>query len=108
MLTHVHKVIHKVVGTFARVLRGREKWRLPLPHAELARQDSVKKQRQNRSLEVIRRWPRGHLRVQSVQAEARTKELSERTLATVHSASGAFLCGRGHRDRTQCVSVRCK
>jgi hypothetical protein len=29
MLTHVHKVIHKVVGTFATVLRGREKWRLP-------------------------------------------------------------------------------
>jgi hypothetical protein len=27
MLTHVHKVIHKVVSTFGRVLRGREKWR---------------------------------------------------------------------------------
>jgi hypothetical protein len=27
MLTHVHKVIYKVVGTFARVLRKREKWR---------------------------------------------------------------------------------
>jgi hypothetical protein len=28
MLTHVHEVIRKVVSTFARVLRGREKWRL--------------------------------------------------------------------------------
>jgi hypothetical protein len=27
MLTHVHKVIHKVVVTFARVLRRREKRR---------------------------------------------------------------------------------
>jgi hypothetical protein len=79
MLTHVHKVIHKVVGTFARVLRGREKWRLPLPPA-----DSAKKQRRKRSLEVTGRWPRGHLRVRSVQAEARTKELSERTLVAVH------------------------
>jgi hypothetical protein len=52
MLTQVHKVIHKVVGTFARVLRGTKKWRLPLPPAELARQDSAKKQKQNRSLEV--------------------------------------------------------
>jgi hypothetical protein len=43
MITHMHKVIHKVVGTFARVLRGREKWRLPLPPAEIARQDSAKK-----------------------------------------------------------------
>jgi hypothetical protein len=30
------------------------------------------------------RWPRGHLRVRSVQAEARAKGLSERTLAVVH------------------------
>jgi hypothetical protein len=64
MLTHVHKVIHKVVGIFARVLRGREKWKLPLPLAELARQDLAKKQRRKRSLEVTGRWPRGHLRVQ--------------------------------------------
>jgi hypothetical protein len=48
MQTHVHKVIHKVVGTFGRVLRGREKWRLPLTPAELVRQDSVKKQRQKK------------------------------------------------------------
>jgi hypothetical protein len=73
MLIHVHKVIHKVVGPFARVLRGKE-----------ARQDSAKKQRQNRSLEVTGRWPRGHLRVRSVQAKARTKELCERTLAREH------------------------
>jgi hypothetical protein len=48
MLTHVHKVIHKVVGTFGRVLREREKWRLPLPPAELARQVSAKKQRRKK------------------------------------------------------------
>jgi hypothetical protein len=48
----MYKMIHKVVGTFARVLRGREKWRLPLPPVELVRQDSAKKQRRKRSLEV--------------------------------------------------------
>jgi hypothetical protein len=84
MLTHVHKVIYNVVGIFARVLRGREKWRLPLPPTELAQMDSAKKQRRKRSLEVTGRWPQGHLHVQSVQAEARTKELSERMLAAVH------------------------
>jgi hypothetical protein len=30
------------------------------------------------------RWPRGHLRVQSVQVEVHVKELSERTLAREH------------------------
>jgi hypothetical protein len=93
MLTHVHKV----VGTFARVLRGREKWKLPLPPTELARQDSAKKQRQKRSLEVTGRWPRGHLRAQSIQAEARVKELSERMLAWYTGTSSAFLRGSGRR-----------
>jgi hypothetical protein len=79
MLTYVHKVIHKVVGTFARVLR-------------------------KRSLEVTGSWPRGHLRVQSVQAEARAKKLSERTQATVHRRVRCIFAG----DQTQCVSVRCK
>jgi hypothetical protein len=37
MLTYAHKVIHKVVSIFGRVLRGKEKWRLPLPPAKLAR-----------------------------------------------------------------------
>jgi hypothetical protein len=79
MLTHVHKVIHKVVGTFARVLRGREKWRLPLPPTEIA-----KKQRQKRSLKVTGRWPQEHLHVRSVQAKACMKGFSEWTLAAVH------------------------
>jgi hypothetical protein len=37
MLTHVYKVIHKVVGTFARVFERKRKWRLSLPPAKLAR-----------------------------------------------------------------------
>jgi hypothetical protein len=74
-------------------LKGREKWRLSLPPTELARQDSAKKQRQKRSLEVIKRWPRGHLRVRLVQVEARPKGLSERTLAMVHR-------------RVQCIFAR--
>jgi hypothetical protein len=53
MLTHVHKVIHKVVGIFARVFERKIKV-------------EAKKQRQKRSLEVTGRWPPGHLRVRSV------------------------------------------
>jgi hypothetical protein len=45
MLTHAHKVIDKVVSIFGRVVRGKEKWRFPLPPAKLARQDSAKKRR---------------------------------------------------------------
>jgi hypothetical protein len=47
MLTHVHKVIHKVVGTFARVLRGREKWRplsfLPSLRGRIGEETKAKK-----------------------------------------------------------------
>jgi hypothetical protein len=72
MLTHVHKVIYKMVSTFASVLRGREKWRLPQGHLRIW------------SLEVTGGQPQGHLRVRSVQVEACAKELSERTMAVVH------------------------
>jgi hypothetical protein len=51
-----------------------------LRNANKLRGDRGKK----RSLEVTGRWPRGHLRVRSVQAEARAKGFSERMLAEVH------------------------
>jgi hypothetical protein len=78
MLTHVHKVIHKVAGTFVRVFER-------------------KKQRRKRSLEVTGRWPRRHLRIQSVQAEVRAKGLSEETLVAVHRRVWCIFA----RQRTQ-------
>jgi hypothetical protein len=55
MLTHVHKVIHKVVDTFTRVLRGREKSRLSLPPTELA--GFGEETETKRSLKATGRWP---------------------------------------------------
>jgi hypothetical protein len=71
MLTHVHKVIHKVVSTFGRVLRGGEKWRF--------------------SEEMEAKQVTGSDRTLASGAPARpvssgicAHELSERTLAAVH------------------------
>jgi hypothetical protein len=72
MLTHVHKVIHKMVDTFARVLR-------------------------KRSLEVTGRWPQGHLHVWSVQAEAHAKKLSERTQAAARPVHFCVAADAGDR-----------
>jgi hypothetical protein len=80
MLTHVHKVIHKVVGIFARVLRGREKWRLPLPPAEFGEETEAKKV--TRSDQTLASGAPG--RPVSLGRGACAKGFSERTLAVVH------------------------
>jgi hypothetical protein len=71
MLTHAHKVIHKVVTTFGRVMRGREKWRF--------------------SEETEAKHVTGSDRTLALGAPTRqvssgrgVRELSERTLATIH------------------------
>jgi hypothetical protein len=81
MLTHVHKVIHKVVGTFARVLRGREKWTL----ASGAPARPVSSGRGAR--EGLQRANAG-------------------CGAPVHPVHGRAVADAGHRTRV--VSVRCK
>jgi hypothetical protein len=88
MVTHVHKVIHKVVSTFA-------------SSAGFGEETEVKKVTGSDQT-----WPQGHQRVWSVQAEARAKGFSERTLAAVHPVH--FCKAEDAGDQTQCVSVRCK
>jgi hypothetical protein len=70
-------------------LRGGEVWRLPLPLAELARQDSAKKQRRTEVSGVTGRWiGRGHGmtgHVRAVAAAVRRGSLGFCTSVSGHS-----------------------
>jgi hypothetical protein len=84
MLTHVHKVIHKVVGTFARVFKRKRKVETPSPSCRACKAGFIEETKAKQVTRSDRTRPQGHLHVRSVQAEARAKKLSERTLAAVH------------------------
>jgi hypothetical protein len=71
MLTHVYRVIHKVVSTFGRVLRGREKWRF-------GEETEVKQ-----VTESDRTLASG-IPARPVSSSRGARELSEWTLAAVH------------------------
>jgi hypothetical protein len=71
MLTHAHKVIHKLVSTFGRVLRGREKWRFG---EEMEAKQVTRSDRTLASGEPAR----------PVSSGRGAHELSEQTLVAVH------------------------
>jgi hypothetical protein len=85
MLTHMHMVVYtRWCWHICKDFERKRKVETLSPSCRACSTGFGEETEAHRSLEVIERWPRGHLCVRSVQAEARVKELSERTLAKEH------------------------
>jgi hypothetical protein len=94
MLTHAHKVIHKVVSTFGRVFREREKWRFG--------EETEAKQATGSDRTLASGAPAHPVKFRQRCALAERADAGRGT--PVHPGHGCVAADAG--DLTYCVSVR--